>query len=933
MEFSGRTGLSEMSSRYTGGTWFHESPIPNECTMSQHYTVRTGDGERGPFTAGQLKRMAAAGEIAPTDLVKREDGSTWHKAESVKGLFPEDGALAQDAPQPTPENDRQPAPGGAEVVALKVNLLCITSLALGLLAIPVCLLASLETVGVAVSGLGLILGLAGLLMVLLRGEASLPLALCGTCASGLALVLAGSMTALMIGGGSVHEGELASADPASAEAAADGPAVTGPPADEPMSAEPAPGAPGTGEPAAEEETPTRRPPPATRSTSDTIFCCEKARARADPERTAGGPPVDTAEATLKFLQEMVDAAVCAKYVSIRDGMWGANHQGPRSPSKFAESVQMPYEEIEAMIFEGIIRWPLVDPKVLEFFWLQLGHAALRAGHHEKLRQDLKDRLHVARSEAADSKGPAEAYEALEAALGANAIDQMFTEIARLRDLRYLGKKTEEFFVYLRATYGELGDAMVELIKLPNDEQKVLDEAKVLFEACYQLGWPNDGSKSAEEARIEPGKEGDTPLTQAREFKDIIEILDKGALLSGHEAARALLRACNMGQPFVVRYMLARKVRPNARIRVRADDYAEGTTALFEVVKGRGLLNEMIVKDLIAAGAHGRVETAGGETPMSIALRSKIRAPEILQRIEESWKGDEQPLVYHGWSGAVERLRSGFPWHKQFVSNTVYDAVLEPEEGKEGERRRARFVLDWGWQTRRAYGILRWSDTGTVTAIKTSLSNQGGLSITEVGLVARPEGNRHRYRTEHWTMMQREDGPGLAFRCSMSGRWQRIELKPSRDGRARGALPHTPRTWVSEASADEPTIRKDGIYAAEGGRGVNYIRFSTGSLVIIMSRRLSDGIDFKTAAAEDVQWILAGQERLRYKTAWAKSRGNRLSYEIYTGDSPLSPSTMDPRTWVFGEVHSNGDLTLREIDLAYGSVEELRYRFVPHSPDG
>lgn len=623
---------------------------------------------------------------------------------------------------------------------------------------------------------------------------------------------------------------------------------------------------------------------------------------------AAEAPAGPSAATLEFLVTLREDAVRANYLALLDGAWGVLGNGMRGLPGQSTGVQMSMTSMRDRL-TGADR--NVDPNLLAFFWAQMpGFWADRASREKfqtRLRGWFGDTL------AHPLGTPEQDLDALE--LEVYALMSIIREQAALLQIR---KMSKELCEYLRASYAQ-GDLMVEEFRRPGDQDYRLNEAKAIFETEY-LG---DG----------PAKPGTIPLTRGSSIEEFKELLDQGARLHDQDAARVLIRACNLGQPFTVRYLLHRGVEANARIRVSTSgwDYDPGSTALFEVVKWHGPLNRMIAKNLIDKGAHGRVETDWGETPMSIALRSRIRDPEVLQMIQESCEGDQPPLVYHGSPGAVEVRRSGFPWHKQLVSNTVYDAVLEPKEGKGPEKRRLRFVLDWEWQTRRAHGILRWNDTGTVTAIKASVGKKGGLSITEIGLVARPDASRNRYRPESWTMQEREDGPGLAFRCTYN-KWQRIELTPSGDGSARGELPHTPKTWVSESSTVGPAIRKDGIYAAEGGRGVTYVRFSTGGLVMLMTRRLSDDMEFESAAAEDVQWILAGQKRLRHKTAWARSRGNRLSYAIYTRNSPLSPSTIHPRVWVFGEVHSNGDLTLREIDLSNGSVEERRYRFVPLSQD-
>ena len=56
------------------------------------YVVRAGK-ELGPFTAQQLRDMAATRKLAPDDLVRRSDMTEPRSASSIKGLFPEPAAV------------------------------------------------------------------------------------------------------------------------------------------------------------------------------------------------------------------------------------------------------------------------------------------------------------------------------------------------------------------------------------------------------------------------------------------------------------------------------------------------------------------------------------------------------------------------------------------------------------------------------------------------------------------------------------------------------------------------------------------------------------------------------------------------------------------------------------------------------------------------
>jgi hypothetical protein len=54
--------------------------------VTQWFIVHDGK-ERGPFTAQQLKEMAAKSQLAPDDLIRRADMQVPRKASSIKGLF------------------------------------------------------------------------------------------------------------------------------------------------------------------------------------------------------------------------------------------------------------------------------------------------------------------------------------------------------------------------------------------------------------------------------------------------------------------------------------------------------------------------------------------------------------------------------------------------------------------------------------------------------------------------------------------------------------------------------------------------------------------------------------------------------------------------------------------------------------------------------
>jgi hypothetical protein len=62
-----------------------------------HFT-RNGQPADTPVSWAQLKQMATAGQLEPTDKVLREDMTGWEPAGSIKGLFPPSKLLPAPAP-------------------------------------------------------------------------------------------------------------------------------------------------------------------------------------------------------------------------------------------------------------------------------------------------------------------------------------------------------------------------------------------------------------------------------------------------------------------------------------------------------------------------------------------------------------------------------------------------------------------------------------------------------------------------------------------------------------------------------------------------------------------------------------------------------------------------------------------------------------------
>lgn len=57
----------------------------------------------GPVGTGQLRQLAAAGQLAPEDLVWREGMADWAPASRVRGLFPEGKGEPPESPVSPPE--------------------------------------------------------------------------------------------------------------------------------------------------------------------------------------------------------------------------------------------------------------------------------------------------------------------------------------------------------------------------------------------------------------------------------------------------------------------------------------------------------------------------------------------------------------------------------------------------------------------------------------------------------------------------------------------------------------------------------------------------------------------------------------------------------------------------------------------------------------
>ena len=68
--------------------------------MAEQWYYARGKDKFGPFTAAQLKALAAQGRILPTDMLHKEGMPKWVAASSVKGLFAPTKATAPPTPLP-----------------------------------------------------------------------------------------------------------------------------------------------------------------------------------------------------------------------------------------------------------------------------------------------------------------------------------------------------------------------------------------------------------------------------------------------------------------------------------------------------------------------------------------------------------------------------------------------------------------------------------------------------------------------------------------------------------------------------------------------------------------------------------------------------------------------------------------------------------------
>jgi hypothetical protein len=85
--------------------------------MTIHYLVARGETRYGPFSAAELRALAASGQLRPTDSVWQQGTQLRVPAARVKGLFsapPAEAPPAEEAAAPPPEAPEEKPPEAPE---------------------------------------------------------------------------------------------------------------------------------------------------------------------------------------------------------------------------------------------------------------------------------------------------------------------------------------------------------------------------------------------------------------------------------------------------------------------------------------------------------------------------------------------------------------------------------------------------------------------------------------------------------------------------------------------------------------------------------------------------------------------------------------------------------------------------------------------------
>jgi hypothetical protein len=65
--------------------------------MAAGWIIKRNNKVNGPFSPQQLKQLAGSGKLKPEDMIRKEPGGKFVRANSIKGLFPEEQKEEADA--------------------------------------------------------------------------------------------------------------------------------------------------------------------------------------------------------------------------------------------------------------------------------------------------------------------------------------------------------------------------------------------------------------------------------------------------------------------------------------------------------------------------------------------------------------------------------------------------------------------------------------------------------------------------------------------------------------------------------------------------------------------------------------------------------------------------------------------------------------------
>ena len=102
--------------------------------MAEFHVKTSEDGKlQGPFSSGQLKKLAGQGKLRPEHLVSRDGGASWHPATRVSGL---EFSSPPPSPQTTPSSPQENSPAPKKlpswvIVGGAIGVLCLVVIAGG----------------------------------------------------------------------------------------------------------------------------------------------------------------------------------------------------------------------------------------------------------------------------------------------------------------------------------------------------------------------------------------------------------------------------------------------------------------------------------------------------------------------------------------------------------------------------------------------------------------------------------------------------------------------------------------------------------------------------------------------------------------------------------------------------------------------------------